>query len=334
MQIAFTYDLRDDYLNLGFSAEETAEFDSVETIDAIEKALTKMGHKVIRIGNIWNLTKALAKGESWHLVFNVCEGLQGLAREAQVPALLDAYNQPYVFSSPEALIVAHDKSLAKLKLAQAGLATASWQVFKNEVELTDLSLAFPVFLKPVAEGTGKGISAKSLIEKLDDFAPVLTELLERYNQPVLVEKYLSGREFTVGVIGNGAAAKAIGVMEIISKPGAEAGGHTYHNKENCEALMEYKLADDTTAIAAAKLAEDAWKILECRDAGRIDIRCDENGVPHFLEVNPLAGLHPTHSDLPILASQNGMDFQSLMENIIDSATKRIKLQPKKNISCV
>jgi D-alanine-D-alanine ligase len=93
-------------------------------------------------------------------------------------------------------------------------------------------------------------------------------------------------------------------MEIISLPGAEPGGHTYHNKENCETLMEYKIATDEVAISAANLALQAWNLLGCRDAGRIDIRCDSNGIPHFLEVNPLAGLHPTHSDLPILASNS------------------------------
>lgn len=335
MQIALTYDLRDDYRKLGYSDEATAEFDSAETIDAIDNALTQMGHQVERVGNIWKLTEALVAGKRWDMVFNICEGLHGLAREAQVPALLEAYNQPYVFSPPEVLVVAHDKSLAKLRLAQAGLATAPWQVVRSEEDISKLQLSLPVFAKPVAEGTGKGISAKSLIEKIGDFAPTMRDLLRRFQQPVLVETYLPGREFTLGIIGNGAEAEVIGVMEIIAKAGAEKGGHTYHNKENCESLMEYKPAKDTTAKAAAKLALEAWKLLGCRDAGRIDIRCDEKGIPHFLEVNPLAGLHPTHSDLCILAGLEGIDYQTLLTRIMDAAIERIKpeLQKPHGRSC-
>lgn len=258
-----------------------------------------------------------------------------MAREAQVPALLEAFNQPYVFSPPEVLIVAHDKSLAKLKLAQAGLATARWQVVHSESEINTVNLPYPLFVKPVAEGTGKGITAKSLIEQPIDFIPSVLDLLHRFQQPVLVETYLPGREFTVGIVGNGHADRVIGVMEIISGPNAEKGGHTYHNKEHCESVMEYKLVDDVPAQAAARLALDSWRLLGCCDAGRIDIRCDAGHVPHFLEVNPLAGLHPTHSDLPILATMAGMNYQQLITNILSAAIERILSQQQaEKTSCI
>lgn len=326
MRIALTYDLRDDYRKLGFSEEATAEFDSIETIDAIEQALQQMGHRTERIGNIWKLTEALVAGKRWDLVFNICEGLHGLAREAQVPALLEAYSQPYVFSPPEVLVVAHDKSLAKLKLTQAGLATARWQVVHNESEITTVNLPYPLFAKPVAEGTGKGISAKSLIEKPEDLKGSVYELLQRFRQPVLVETYLPGREFTIGIVGNGHQAEAIGVMEIFSRPGAESGGHTYHNKENWKSLMEYKPVSDTCAEAAGILALAAWRLLGCRDAGRVDIRCDADQTPHFLEVNPLAGLHPVNSDLSILAGFKGIDYQTLLSRVMGAAISRTQSQ--------
>jgi D-alanine-D-alanine ligase len=326
MHIGLTYDLRDDYRKLGYSEEAIAEFDSLETINAIDSAIQNMGNTTERIGNIKRLAELLTTGKRWDMVFNIAEGLTGLAREAQIPGLLDAYEQPYSFSPPEVMVVTLDKSLTKLKVNQAGLATATWQIASNPTDIEKINLPLPLFVKPVAEGTGKGISPKSLVENTTDLKEVVTDLLTRFKQPVLIEKYLSGREFTVGIIGNGEDAKVIGVMEIIALPGAEKGGHTFHNKENCETLMEYKISNDSVAIAAGKLALDAWRALDCLDAGRIDIRCDGNQVPHFLEVNPLPGLHPTHSDITILATKNGISYQSLMTQIIDAATKRLKLK--------
>lgn len=325
MLIGLTFDLRDDYRRLGYNEEDIAEFDSEETISAIEQALSLMGHSTVRVGNIWELTRKIAEGQRWELIFNVAEGLHGLAREAQVPALLEAWQIPYTFSSPEVIVTCHDKSLAKLLVYQSGVKTARWQVVRNECDIEQVNLPFPLFIKPLAEGTGKGISAASVVKSREELKQPVSQLLKRFTQPVLVETYLSGREFTVGVTGSAGNASLVGVMEIISGKDAEAGGHTFQNKENCETLMEYHLADCPTGKAAGQLALDAWQALGCRDAGRIDIRCDENGIPHFLEVNPLAGLHPTHSDLPILASMAGIDYQQLLTRIMDCSLNRLEL---------
>lgn len=333
MQIGLTYDLRDTYRDLGYSEEAVAEFDSAETIEAIESALRAMGHQVERIGNIWQLTEALAAGKRWELVFNIAEGLHGVAREAQVPGLLEAYGVPYTFSPPEALVVAHDKSLAKLIVAQAGLATARWQVVREAAEIDGIALPYPLFVKPLAEGTGKGVSARSVAESPQALRLAVAELLRRFHQPVLVETYLPGREFTVGLLGDGGETQAVGALEVTLLPGAEAGGHTYHNKEHCEALMTYALAADDTAQRTVALAVEAWKTLGCRDAGRVDIRCDAAGNPHFLEVNPLAGLHPTHSDLCILASKAGMSYCDLMERIMDRVTRRLAGSASSGLRC-
>jgi len=324
MLIGITFDLRDEYRKLGYSEETISEFDSVETIDAIEKALNNLGHNTERVGNIWQLTKAMASGKRWDMVFNIAEGMHGIAREAQVPALLEAYEIPYTFSSPEVTVMCHDKALAKQLVAKAGIATAKYHVAHNTKEIEKISLDFPLFVKPLAEGTGKGISAKSLVKNPKQLISSVRDLLERFNQPVLIESYLPGREFTVGVLGTGENARTIGALEVILKPGAEAGGHTYHNKENCETLIEYKVANDKIAKNAEKLALNAWLALGCRDGGRIDIRCDSKDIPHFLEANPLAGLNPTHSDLPILATGVGLSYNDLLGEILESASKRIK----------
>src|SRR5262249_40436410 len=137
-------------------------------------------------------------------------------------------------------------------------------------------------------------------------------LMSRFRQPVLVETYLPGREFTVGMIGTGRGAEAIGVLEVVLTGRAEAEGYGYQNKEECESRVEYRLVADAEAQAAASIALAAWRALGCRDAGRVDLRSDSAGQPQFLEVNPLAGLHPTHSDLPILADQAGISYDKLI----------------------
>jgi D-alanine-D-alanine ligase len=151
-------------------------------------------------------------------------------------------------------------------------------------------------------------------------------LLATYRQPVLVETFLPGREFTVGITGTGEAAQAIGTLEILLLESAEADVYSYTNKEYCEERVEYGVgrADSDDQVRAAEVAAlAAWRILGCRDGGRIDLRCDAAGVPNFMEVNPLAGLHPEHSDLPILATKIGMPYVELIERIVTSAATRI-----------
>jgi D-alanine-D-alanine ligase len=320
MKIGFTYDLRDDYQGLGLSTEQISEFDTLETITSLKDTIATLGHQVVMIGHVKNLAQRLVKGERWDLVFNVAEGLNGLAREAQVPTLLDIYQIPYTFSSPDVMINTLNKSIAKLIVREAGVATPEFLVVRSIADVAKVSLHFPVFAKPLAEGTGKGISANSYIKNKQELKLVCQKLLQEFQQPVLVETFLSGREFTVGFLGNDDECQAIGALEVIIKNAQEGACHSYTNKENCEELVEYKLAIDAVAQKAIVLAKNAWQALGCKDAGRIDVRCDDKGKPYFLEANPLAGLHPTHSDLPILATQAGISYQRLIGGIIEAAS--------------
>jgi D-alanine-D-alanine ligase len=151
----------------------------------------------------------------------------------------------------------------------------------------------------------------------------------RFRQPVLVETYLPGREFTVGILGTGPAAAVLAVMEIRLKGVAEAAAYSYVNKEECEDRVEYRLASDGEAETAAALALAAWRALGCRDAGRVDLRSDAGGRPQFLEANPLAGLHPEHSDLPIMCALAGIGYDELIGRILDSAAGRIGASPQR-----
>src|ERR1700733_4643037 len=164
MRIGVTYDLRSDYLALGYGEEETAEFDAEETIAAICDALSGLGHTPERIGGIRPLTEKLAAGARWDAVFNICEGLKGVAREAQVPALLEAYDIPYVFSDPLTLALCLDKALTKRVLRDAGVPTADFAVIESQADIDAIQLPFPLFLKPVAEGSGKGVDVRSHVE--------------------------------------------------------------------------------------------------------------------------------------------------------------------------
>lgn len=319
MRVGITYDLKDDYLVQGFDKETCAEFDVIETIDAIDIFLTSRGLKTQRIGNIKALTQALAAGERWDLVFNIAEGMHGRGREAAVPALLDAYRIPYIFSDPLVLALTLDKALTKRVLRDAGVPTAGfWLIESSDHPSIGLS-HYPLFLKPNAEGTGKGISEKSLVRNEKELRETAQQLLARFRQPVIAETYLPGREFTVGITGTGEQASVIGVMEILLLQSADACGYTYDNKQRYEERVRYRLADDTEARQAATVALQAWRILQCRDGGRVDIRSDEHKEPHFLEVNPLAGLHPVLGDLVILSQFAGLNYADLLGRILDSA---------------
>jgi len=324
MNIGLTYDLRQDYLDAGYSEEQTAEFDSPDTIAAIEKALSAMGHKTKRIGNVKSLVQRLAAGERWDMVFNICEGMFGLGREAQVPALLDAYQIPYTFSGPPVLALTLDKALTKRVVRSLGVATPDFAVVAAKEDIAAVDLSFPLFAKPLAEGTGLGIDARSKIDSRRQLTAVCCELLEKFKQPVLVETYLPGREFTVGIVGSGNAAEVVGVMEVFLRAEAEANAYSYVNKENFQELVQYSLAPEDAAGPCRDVALRTWRGLGCLDAGRVDLKMDGNGAVNFIEVNPLAGLHPEHSDLPIICSLVGIPFQTLIERIMASAGRRAR----------
>jgi D-alanine-D-alanine ligase len=322
MRIGVTYDLRADYLAMGMSEEDSAEFDTEVTISSIVSTLAALGHEPVRIGNIRALTERLAAGERWDAVFNICEGLSGYAREAQVPGLLDAYGIPHVFSDALTLAVSLDKSWTKRIVREAGVPTPDFAVIERASDIAKVKLRLPLFLKPLAEGSGKGVNQRSKVTSKAELKSVATELLARFRQPVLVETYLPGREFTVGIVGTGDEARALGVMEIVPTENALTVDYSFENKERCVENVTYRMADDPEGRAAADVALLAWRALRCRDGGRIDIRSDEKGRPQFIEVNPLAGLNPEHSDLCFIARFKGLAYQELIGLIMSSFLRR------------
>jgi D-alanine-D-alanine ligase len=322
MRIGVTYDLRSDYLALGYGEEETAEFDAEETIAAVCAALTGLGHTPIRIGGIRPLAKALVDGQRWDCVFNICEGLKGVSRESQVPALLEAFDIPYLFSDPLTLALALDKAMAKRVVRDAGVPTADFALIESEADIAKIALGFPLFLKPVAEGSGKGVGARSKVDNREELASVAADLLARFHQPVLVEEFLPGREFTIGITGTGAEARVLGASEIVPTEKYVGHGYGFENKEQWEDRLKVVPARDTVARAAGEVALAAWRVLRCRDGGRADVRLDRHGDPCFIEVNPLAGIRPGYSDLCFIADFEGLTYQQLIGKFLDAFLAR------------
>jgi D-alanine-D-alanine ligase len=219
---------------------ETAEFDRESTIDGIAGALSQLGHTPERIGAVTQLVPRLAAGERWELVFNIAEGMHGFGRESQVPAVLDAYRIPYTFSDPVVLGISLHKGWAKRVIRDLGLPTPDFAVVESDAQAAAVALPYPLFAKPIAEGTGKGITAASKLNGPAELRTRCRELLERFRQPVLVERFLPGREYTVGITGSGSEARAVGTMEVLLRRQAEAGVYSYANKER-RRLVDYRL---------------------------------------------------------------------------------------------
>jgi D-alanine-D-alanine ligase len=322
MRIGLMFDLRDDYRAQGYDEEQTAEFDAGETIDALCAAIAANGHDPIRIGGIRVLTQALAAGERWDAVFNLCEGLKGVSREAQVPALLEAYDIPYAFSDPLTLALCLDKAMCKRVVRDAGVPTAEFAVIETPTDINRVAMDFPLFLKPVAEGSGKGVNERSKVNNRVELERAAVSLLEKFRQPILVEEFLPGREFTVGILGTGANARVLGVSEIKPTENFIGHGYGYENKENWEDKLAIVPVDDAAARAAGQVALDAWRVLRCRDGGRADVRLDRHGKPCFIEVNPLAGLRPGYSDLCFIADFQKLSYEDLIGEILRSCFSR------------
>jgi D-alanine-D-alanine ligase len=328
MKIGLTYDLRDAYLAEGYDEEATAEFDRADTIDSLENAIRAMGHETERIGHVRQLVTSLAAGHRWDLVFQY---LRGAARDCSRGT-----------SSCAAGSIQHSMHIRRpgrnvgmpAQRTDEDTCRKMWSahaaVFRCGINgrRGKNNLPFPLFAKPIAEGTGKGVSPASCISSAGELHEVCEMLLTKFRQPVLVETYLSGREFTVGILGTGDAARVLGTLEIVLLSDAEPGAYSYTNKERCEELVRYDLVrpdNDPEVADAERIALMSWRELNGRDAGRIDLRSDGQwSCPNFIEANPLAGLHPEHSDLPMLATRVGMSYNELIRQIVESAAERVE----------
>lgn len=322
MRIGFVFDLREEYLAAGYPEEQAAEFDTAETIEQIASAIERDGHEVTCVGNGRALAAALVAGQRWDLIVSIAEGLKGRNREGQVPSLCELFDQPYAFSDALTLSATLDKGIAKRLVRDAGVPTAPFAVLQSAAEARSVDLGWPAFVKPIAEGTGKGCGPDSKVANAKALEASAAKLIAAFHQPVIVEPYLPGREFTVGLIGTGAEAEIIGVMEVHFLKRGEDETYGFGMKHDWEGKVDYSMPADKVVKRAGEVALAAYRALECRDIGRVDLRCNAREEPLFLEVNPLPGLKPDYGDYPILAKNAGVPYDTLIHRILKSAASR------------
>ncbi len=311
-------------------ADDDEEFDSLETVQAIAAVLEDLGHQVDLLGDGEPLLRRLLDGPRPDLVLNFAEGTGGgRSREARVPAVLEMLGIPYTGSDPLTLAVTLDKDIAKRLVSVAGVATPAWAVFAGdhaEAEHQLAGLRLPLIVKPAFEGSSKGILSTSLVRSLAGLKEKLDEVYRHYNQPVLVEEFIEGDELTVGIVGN-QPPQVLGIMRVLPKNQLDTFIYSLEVKRDWQRLVRYecpaKLAPaDMTAVEQAALC--AWRALGCRDVTRIDFRVRE-GVPYFIEANPLPGLSPKSGDLVLLSGMMGIEYADLVGRILGAAIERYGL---------
>ena len=329
MKIGLSYDLKDS-VAAGQEQPEDAleEYDSMETVDALKAAIEAKGHSVVKLGGGREFLRRVLS-EEVDFVFNISEGLGSYrSREAQVPSVLEMLNIPYSGADPQCLSVCLDKHLTKKLVSLEGVPTPRWSVIdRANVKSVDwVSLPSPAFVKPVWEGSSKGIRLNSLVRDPRQIQSTVTQLLKQYHQPVLVEEYISGQEVTVGVVGN-SPPRLVGIMGVVPRQKDADFVYSLEVKRDYENLVDYECPaklDKVVLNNIEKYALKTFQVLECRDFSRIDFRISADGTPYFLEINPLAGLNPRSSDLIIMAKLIGLTYNGLIGSILDAALKRLE----------
>jgi D-alanine-D-alanine ligase len=315
--------------------DEYAEWDSAETIDAVARALSRHG-EVIRLEATDDFPQCLRQSRP-DIVFNIAEGLRGPNREAHVPAICEFYGVPYSGSDPFTLALCLDKARTKEILRAHDVPTADWWLVRTVTDVTTLlagPLAFPLFAKPVHEGSSKGITERNFIASREQLRLVVLELLERYRQPVIVEHYLAGAEFTCGVLGNGAEARVLPIvgMNFGSLPDGALPIYGFEAKWmwdrpdrplqifECPARIPESLRGEIERVVLR-----TYDALGCRDWSRVDVRLDDDGRVNVVEVNPLPGILPDPADnscLPKAARAAGLDYDALIGACLQAAAAR------------
>jgi D-alanine-D-alanine ligase len=302
----------------GSSADLTAEFATAWEVEQIAATLGELGHDVTVIGDIAALVRFLGRGGAVDLVFNYAAGVWGRAREAQVPALLEGLCIPCTGADAWTLTICIDKAIIKRLWHDAGLPTPPFRLVHQAADLAGAAEAlggFPLFVKPAQEGSSKGISPHSLVHSPAALRNQATSLLAHY-RPLLVEPWLPGREFSVGVLGSGTRAEALGAVEIIhsAAPLVDLASKKAWTPQTFQPVADAALRADL-----CQLGLQAYLAVDCRTIGRVDMRMDEAGQPQLLEINPNPGLHPTRSAMPAMARMAGWSYSRLLAHLLDQA---------------
>lgn len=316
--------------------DEYAEWDTIETIHAVRDALS-LHHSVTMIEADEEAFEKLKQLRP-QIVFNITEGKFGASREAQIPAMLEMLNIPYTGSDPLTLALCLDKSRAKEILAYNNVPTAKFVVVDSIDELNFDAVPLPAMVKPLYEGSSKGIFNSSLVHTKEELAKQVQHVLSEYRQSALIEEFLSGREFTVAMLGNGSDVRVLPIVEIKFDSLPENVNPIYSfeakwfwdqpdnplNIFECPAKISNELQSEIERIC-----KKTYKVLRCRDWSRIDVRLDKEGKPNIIEINPLPGILPNLEDnscFPKAARSAGLNYQEMLNSVLNSAIKRYGIQ--------
>jgi len=325
MRIGLSYDLKSAVPLAENSTDDALEeYDSRDTVEIIAAALESDGRSVVRLGGGEEFLENILR-EKVDFVFNIAEGRgNSRSRESQVPAVLEMLGVPYSGSDSHCLTVCLDKPLAKKLVAAEGVSTPNWRLINDEESLSQLSWEqFPAIVKPAYEGSSKGIRLTSVVDNMVRLQEEVSRLLNDYRQPVMIEEFISGDEVTVGVIGN-SSPRVIGMMRIVPRNKQKRFVYSLEVKRDYLNLVDYESPprlDDKVLTGISSASLKIFKCLGCRDFARIDFRVSPDGVPYFLEINPLPGLG-TYSDLVIMALKLGWTHQGLIQAVFEASRKR------------
>ena len=327
MRIGLAYDLKEAVaLELADAEDALEEYDSAETVELIARSLGSLGYSVVMLGGGREFLRKILE-EPVDFVFNIAEGRGNFrSREAQAPSVLEMMGIPYSGSDPQSLAICLDKPLTKTLVAAAGVHTPYFRVIENSSELAVTSwseFSFPVIIKPAYEGSSKGIRLTSLAENPKEAEKLVRELLDRYQQPMMVEDFISGDEVTVGIVGNSPSG-VVGTMRVVPRQKHDRFIYSLEVKRDWRNLVDYEcpaqLGEEIVGEIQS-LSLKAFDALGCRDFARIDFRVSPEGLTYFIEINPLPGLG-THSDLYIMATTMGWSHSQLVGGILNAALRR------------
>ena len=304
-----------------------AEYDSMDTVLAIRRALESGGYRTVLLEEDRELPQKLAETPV-DIVFNIAEGLRGRGREAEAPGLLNLLGIPFTGSDETALGVALDKALSKRLAAALGVPTPAFAVTADPADPALDALPLPVIVKPNAEGSSKGIPDACVASDREELHALVRRNLKLYGGEMLAEEYVSGREFTVGILGNGPQTRVFPPMEILFRRDTHGSYRVYSFdvKQNYKQFVDYRCPAELTAEQDARmrdLALSMYRALGCRDFARVDFRMDGAGRMFFIEINPLPGLAPGYSDYPMLAEMCGVPYDELVLSVLRAALERL-----------
>jgi len=326
LRVGFTYNEKRVTPGYDPVTDAEVEFDAPKTLNSIRGAIASFGHTVIDLEATPDLSHKLIDADV-DVVFNIAEGIQGRNRESQVPALLELVGIPYTGSDATTLALTLDKGLAKRLVSEVGVRTPAFQLFITGKEKLSPGLSFPLVVKPLGEGSSKGVHRSSVVYDEAALRKETGELIDRYGQTVIAEEFLPGREFTVALLGE-KRPRVLPPMEIVFSPAAGKDPvYTYAHKLDVNEEVRYEAPAKLEPALRARLeraSRAAFRALGCRDVARVDLRLDAKGHVNFIECNPLPGLTPGWSDLCLIAEGAGMDYPSLIREIMDPAIRRYK----------